>query len=138
MDRAGLEENVMIRRWIRRLPLSRGDKILIVTLLVIGLAGFFLIGLIIPAGGVAVVEVDGRPLCRMDLSVDARRTVHGPLGETVIQVRGGRIRIAESPCPHKICVRSGWIDRAGRMIVCLPNRVVVRVQGDAGVDAVSW
>jgi len=128
----------MARRWIRRLPLSRGDKVLIGILLVLSLAGLFLIRSIIPSADVAAIEVDGRPICRLDLSVDTRRTVQGPLGETVIEVRGGRIRIAESPCPHQICVRTGWIDRAGCMIVCLPNRVVVRVEGEAGVDAVSW
>jgi len=128
----------MARRWTQRLPLSRGDKVLIVILLALGVASLFLIRVIVPSGTIAVVEADGRHCCRLDLSVDTQREVRGPLGETVIQVRDGRIRIADSPCPHKICVRTGWIDRAGCMIVCLPNRVVVRVEGDAGVDAVSW
>jgi hypothetical protein len=128
----------MARGWFEQLPISRGDKVLIVILLVLGVASLFLLRLIIHSGDVAVVEVDGRPLCRLDLSRDVWRTVQGPLGETVIQVRGGRVRIADSPCPHKICVRTGWVDQAGRMIVCLPNRVVVRVEGAAGMDAVSW
>jgi len=128
----------MSGRRIRRLPLSRGDKALIVILLLLAVAGLFLIRSIVPSGDVAMVETDGRTFCRLDLSVDARRTVPGPLGQTVIEVRDGRIRIADSPCPHKICVRTGWIGRSGRMIVCLPNRVVVRIEGDAGVDAVSW
>jgi len=128
----------MAGRWIKRLPLSRGDKVLIVLLLLLGVVSLFLVRSIVPSGDVAVVEVDGRLCCRLDLSVDAQRAVRGPLGETVVEVRGGRIRIAESPCPHKICVRTGWIGRSGRMIVCLPNRVVVRVEGEAGVDAVSW
>jgi hypothetical protein len=128
----------MGRRWSRRLPLTRGDKVLIVILLVSGLASLFLIRSVIPAGEVAVVEVDGHPVCRLDLSVDTRRTVQGPLGETVIQVRGGRVRVADSSCPYRICVRTGWIGQAGGMIVCLPNRVVVRVTGETGMDAVSW
>jgi hypothetical protein len=129
---------MMSGRWIRQLPLSRGDKALIVILLLLGVAGLFLIRSIVSPADVAVVETDGRPFCRLDLSVDTRRAIPGPLGETVIEVRDRRIRIAASPCPHKVCVRTGWIGRSGRMIVCLPNRVVVRIEGDAGVDAVSW
>jgi hypothetical protein len=84
-----------------------------------------------------VVEVDGQVVHRLDLSVDDQRIVTGSLGETVVQVRDGRIRVADSVCPHNICVRSGWTNRAGDLIVCVPNRVVVRVEGDGEVDAVT-
>jgi hypothetical protein len=128
----------MAGRWMKRLPLTRGDKVLIGILLALSVASLFVIRSIISSGDVAMVEVGGRPICRLDLTVDTRRSVQGPLGETVVEVRGGRVRIAESPCPHQICVRTGWIERAGSMVVCLPNRVVVRVEGKSGVDAVSW
>ena len=113
---------------------------LIGVLLALSLASLYGIRLIIPRGAVAVVEVDGRSVCRLDLSVDTHRTIRGPLGETIIQIRAGRIRIADSCCPHRICVRTGWVEQAGRMIVCVPNRVMVRIegQGDVDADAVSW
>jgi hypothetical protein len=129
---------MMAGRWSQRLPITGGDKILIGILLLLSLASFYFLRFFIPHGTVAVVEVDGRPICRLDLSIDTQRTVQGPLGETVIQVHGGQVRVVDSPCPHKLCVRTGWIDQAGRMIVCVPNRVVVRVEGEAEVDAVSW
>jgi hypothetical protein len=128
----------MTGRWTRRVPINRGDKILIGFLLLFSLASWSLVRHFIPQGAVAIVEVDGDISCRLDLSVDTQRTVHGPLGETTIQVRRGQVRVTDSPCPHKICVRTGWIDRAGRMIVCVPNRVVVRIEGEGEVDAVSW
>jgi hypothetical protein len=123
---------------MRRLPITRGDTILIGTLLLLSLASLIALRYLIPRGSMAVVEVDGRPFCRLDLSVDGRRQVPGPLGETVVEVRGGRIRIAQSPCPHQICVRSGWIGQAGQMIVCVPNGVLVRVEGKGEVDGVTW
>jgi hypothetical protein len=35
-------------------------------------------------------------------------------------------------------VRSGWIGQAGQMIVCVPNGVLVRVEGKGEVDGVTW
>ena len=65
----------MAARWVQQLPLSRGDKMLIGLLLLLSLASLYVVRLIIPQGAVAVVEVDGRSVCRLDLSVDTHRTI---------------------------------------------------------------
>jgi len=44
--------------------------------------------------------------------------------------------IAESTCPGNDCVHSGKIHSAGRSIVCLPNRVEIRITGESDVDYV--
>ena len=40
------------------------------------------------------------------------------------------------------CVRQGFISRSGQMIVCLPNRIVIKIESDKSakddVDAVSF
>jgi hypothetical protein len=65
--------------------------------------------------------------------------VRGPLGDTVVELRGGQVRVLSSPCAEKICVRSGAIARPGQWIACLPNRVFVDVRGSGGsADAVSF
>jgi hypothetical protein len=46
-----------------------------------------------------------------------------------LEVKDGRIRVLESDCPHQVCVETGWIGRSGEIIACVPNRVVVRVDG---------
>jgi hypothetical protein len=45
----------------------------------------------------------------------------------VIEVDNDRIRVREADCLDQICIRTGWISRAPQQIVCLPNRVVVKV-----------
>ena len=73
----------------------------------------------------------------------ARRdfTVAGVQGRSTFQVSDGRIRMVRSACRDKICVGVGWIDTPGRSIVCLPNRIVIRVTGKRGgggkVDSVT-
>ncbi len=91
-------------------------------------------------GSVAEVRVAGRVRLRLPLDRPATATVEGRLGPLKLVVAGGRIRVAEAPCPHKVCVRMGAKGRAGDTIVCVPSRVVVRILGpEAGreVDAVS-
>ena len=45
-----------------------------------------------------------------------------------------------SDCPTQDCVHTGMITRSGQSIVCLPARIVIRLEGgmaeDGGVDAV--
>ena len=66
--------------------------------------------------------------------------VEGPLGKTLFEIQDGRVRITDSPCPHKTCVNQGW----HTPLVCLPNDVIISVQDDGfagqkqgGFDAIS-
>ncbi len=83
-------------------------------------------------GSLAVVEVNGREVSRVTLgSGQAARTitVKGWQGSSTFEVKDGRVRMVKSACRDKICIGVGWIDSGGRSIICLPNRVVIRVTG---------
>ena len=57
----------------------------------------------------------------------------------VIAIEHGRIRMLSADCPDGTCVRQGWISGGVFPIVCLPNRVVITLEGGdngIGVDAV--
>lgn len=79
---------------------------------------------------VAVVKSSGRQVMviRLDVGSEGVYEVTGPLGTSRFEVRGGRVRMLESPCPEKICVKTGWIGRPGEVIACVPNRVVIAVR----------
>ncbi len=40
----------------------------------------------------------------------------------MIEVKDRRIRVKDSDCPQKICVKHGWIRYGNDVIVCLPNK----------------
>ena len=68
------------------------------------------------------------------------KTVHvqGPLGETIVHIENGKVWIEDSPCREKICIKMGRIERTGEQLICVPNRVVVELEGERGdVDGVS-
>lgn len=49
------------------------------------------------------------------------------------------IAIVESSCPDQICVRTGYINKAGQSVVCVPNQVMLGLLSDQGkgdVDAI--
>lgn len=48
-----------------------------------------------------------------------------------VKVEDGKVAIVESDCPGMDCVHSGWISGKGRSLVCLPNRVEIRIEGEA-------
>lgn len=68
--------------------------------------------------------------------------IKGALGDTVIIVRDSRVRVTDSSCPDKWCRESGWIDKGGESIICLPNKVVVSIKSESGskekVDAITF
>lgn len=50
----------------------------------------------------------------------------------------GRIRMTAASCPDQICVHQGWIDSGAIPIVCLPNGVIIQIEGGGGdLDAAT-
>lgn len=86
----------------------------------------------------ASVWVAGEERLRLPLDRDQQVRVQGPLGASVIEVRDGRARVAASPGPRQICVRLGWLQSSGESAICLPNQVVLRLEGAGGFDSMNF
>ena len=115
--------------------LTRADKILA---LVVGLSA---IGLVLygrytaEAGGVLIVELAGTTSAAHNLSYYGVLPVVGPLGVSEIEIGPKGARVISAPCVHKICMRQGWMQRAGDVTACVPNGLVLRIAGAASIDA---
>jgi len=46
-----------------------------------------------------------------------------------VEVEAGRVRVSQADCPDQICVRQGWISDGTVPIVCLPNQLIVQIEG---------
>ena len=101
------------------------DKILFSLLLLLPLSGIFLIKAFVPEGRNVVIELDNKPVYLLPLDKDGIVSVDGPLGKTTVEIKDNRVRIQNSPCRNKLCVRQGWIKTGA--LICLPNRVVVTI-----------
>jgi len=111
-------------------------------LVILAAAGLLLFALFPRGGGAltALVTVDGEAVwtCPLeDLKEPLLYTVDGAYPLT-LEVSKDGVRVAETSCPGEDCRHTGLIARAGRQIVCLPNRTVVTLQGDdPSYDAVT-
>ncbi len=119
-----------------RLSFQKGDifAVLIVVCLIV-LSGV----LFLPRGetenGNVEIYKAGERIYVFPLTEDRTFSVDGEY-RNVVSVKDGRVAIVESDCPGTDCVHTGWISSAGRSIVCLPNRVEIRITSFDEVDFV--
>lgn len=115
------------------------DRLLFVLLIAAAVAGLFISREAMSQSNDVIVEINGSPAYTFPLTTDRTFTVQGALWETVIEIKGRKVRIKEAHCPNRICVREGWVSKGA--IICLPNRVVVVVGGTGrsgkDIDAVT-
>lgn len=85
----------------------------------------------------AYIYKDGELVEEVDLSkVDKTYTIK--VGGNVVLVEKNCISMKEASCPDKLCIKQGRITNGSHPVVCLPNRVVIKVgKEDGGADAVS-
>lgn len=65
----------------------------------------------------------------------------GPIGKTYVEIEDRRVRVKKDPGPLQICVIQGWISSPGQSLICLPNRVMIQIQGEAKkpkIDMLSY
>ena len=86
-------------------------------------------------GSMVSLYQDGTLIQEIPLDSDTEFVIEGAY-ENVVTIRDGKAAITKSDCPGSDCVHSGWIYEAGRSIVCLPNRVELRIEGASEVDFV--
>jgi hypothetical protein len=121
----------------KRRVLKIGDIILLFIILII--ISFAFSKYVFSGTGVYRVKITGREL-QTYYSIDEDRIIHvqGPLGVTTVLIEKGEVRVEDSPCREKICIKMGKIQRTGEQLICVPNRVVVELEGERGeVDGVS-
>ena len=108
------------------LHFRKGDWLAVALVLVLALA--ILLCFLPDRNGPACAEIylDGEPLKTVSLNEDQTFTVEGQYCNE-ITVSDGAIAFTHSDCPSQDCVHSGEIRDAGRILVCLPNKVEIRV-----------
>ena len=104
------------------------DIILIASLTLIGLVLLLVVNTKSEGGSFAVVQVDGVTVARYALSEDGVFVLNG--GSNTIEIKDGKIRMLEALCPNLQCVHQGWISKSYQSIVCLPNKLIVTIEGD--------
>lgn len=104
------------------------DVILVLSLLALGLSVFLITTLTREEGSTVIVSVNGDDKCEYPLSQNGEYSLNG--GTNVIVIEDGAVYMKSADCPDRLCVHQGKKSMNGERIVCLPNRVEIRVEGD--------
>ena len=105
-----------------------GDKrkvvclIIIVCIVFLSLLGILFVGRTI-AGHTACIYSNGKLIRTVELDDG---------GYNVIKVSGGAISVSDADCPDKICVKTAPVSDGIQPIVCMPHKLVIRVEARRG------
>lgn len=111
---------------------------MLIVLVLVGLASTAYVAMSRSGGDTVIIEQRGELYGKYSLFEDRTITIEGAKTKNVVSISGGEVTMSESTCKNQVCVRHGAISAAGESIICLPNRVVVRIEGKGGgYDAVS-
>lgn len=87
-------------------------------------------------GDTAYIVVDNEIIKKMPLSTDDSFVYNGKYTNTIV-VKSGKVYVSDSDCPDKTCVYSGKTDSSDKVICCLPNNLLIRVDKQGKTDVIS-
>ena len=120
------------------MKITKGDKIMVGSVIIINLLCIPFIFALQKKGTDIIVEVNNKLAGNYSIENEQLIQAKGNLGITEIEIKNKKVRIIQSPCSQKLCVKMGWIGNARKIAACIPNKVVVRVVSNnyKGLDAI--
>ena len=115
--------------------IRKADIVLFIVLLAFGFAMlFFTIRAASSPGRQVVISVDGQEYGRYPLDRDTRVEISNGGRLNIVSIKDGGVSMSYSTCENQICVHEGVVTTPGQLIVCLPNYVIVEIEGGEGSD----
>ena len=113
--------------------------IIIVCIVFLSLLGILFVGRT-TAGHTACIYSNGRLIRTVELDSESEQTFtvySDDGGYNVIKVSGGTISVSDADCPDKICVKTAPLSDRIQPIVCMPHKLVIRVEARRGEYSAS-
>lgn len=116
------------------------DIILIAAILGIALLVFVLFQVTKKPGKYVIITQNGKEIAKYALNENREIPISYQEDQfNILVIQDQKAYISEASCPDKLCVRQRSISKINETLVCLPNKMVVKVVGDEqpNVDIVS-
>ena len=111
----------------------RNDIILAAGLIAAASVAALVMYLAAKPGDYALVTVGGKEWGKYPLDRDAEVVITTEYGENRLVIKDGVAFVTEADCPDKLCVRQHSVKNGGEAIVCLPNKMTVRIVSDKDI-----
>lgn len=109
--------------------IKKADVILAIILIIAGVASTIFLATGGVTGETVVVSINGNNYGTYDLAVDQVLVVQKDGIFNKVEIKDGKATMIDANCPDKLCIKQGTIDNTNETIVCLPNKVVVELDG---------
>lgn len=86
----------------------------------------------------ALVYYEDDLILTIDLSLKGENTykVNGYNGEIIIKTLDNKIKVEEENSSLHLCSKQGWIENSYEVIVCLPNKIIIKIEDKEEIDTV--
>lgn len=128
--------------------MKKWDKIIIISLIGISFVPQIIFNWVVIKDynkAYAVVSIEGKTYKKLPLTgqVEMKEyVIKTKYGTNLIVIENEKVAIREADCPDKICTEPGFIDKPGQSLVCLPHKVLVKIEGvmetDSEIDIKSY
>lgn len=117
--------------------MNKSDIKLIIIILLIAITVLFVIAIINKNNSKeALVYYDNNLILTIDLNESEEKIykVDGLNGEVKIVAVNGKIKVDEEESPLHLCSKQGFIEESYESIVCLPNKIVIKISSKQKKD----
>ncbi len=80
-------------------------------------------------GNSVIISIDGNDTIELSLSEDITYQID-EYGHNTLIIKDNMAWIEDSDCPDKLCMNYGKISKTGDSIICLPHRLVIRIENN--------
>lgn len=80
-------------------------------------------------GNSVIISIDGNDTIELSLSEDITYQID-EYGHNTLIIKDNMAWIEDADCPDKLCMNYGKISKTGDSIICLPHRLVIRIENN--------
>lgn len=106
------------------------DLVLIFAVLAVAVIALFVFKATQKEGNSVIVTVDGVKKAEYRLDTNIKQTINTENGKNTLEIEDGMVYISMADCPDKICKKHRPISKSGESIICLPHKLVVKIEND--------
>jgi len=116
---------------MKKFGVKKGDIVAFAALLGVAALIFCALYFLAPKGNTVKIEVASQTVATLSLEEDTVYNVEiGGKTTNTVEIKDGKVSVMYADCPDKICVNHRAISKSGESIICLPNKVVISIEGE--------
>ncbi len=108
-------------------PKRRNDIILFAVIIILAIAGLFILNFSRAEGNSVIILIDGVETARYSIHSDVEKVIETEWGSNTLVIKSGKVSVKNATCPDLVCEKHREISKDGETIVCLPHKLVIEI-----------